>query len=525
MYDQSRIIKLTKVYKSILLYPFVFFIALTCLKECFVGFKQLFLDFVYNNPLYVCGSFDGSGSYGGFLAVCVSLLVAYSIYYRSLNSKSMLSTMLYRLVIIVICAALIMISSTLCRTAILALCCGLSFLVIQTDQLKTKAKYIIKKHWVLIIIGCCILVSGVYLIKKPSADGRFFMNKINIYSICTNGWKGSGIGSFGGSYGNAQARYFKNQIEKEGSSDWDWRVISEHDRISADCPNDSFNDYLFIGVERGPLVMFILLFIVFFATVISFRRKTLWGCGLTTFAVFATFYYPLRLHQFQLLFIALTLLCVMDIKLCNCDLRDYTIDLQTYKRKRWISMLMVLIVIGGLNIVIKPNNSHMEKPIGLWEKAKPWYNSEYYDYYVTECETLMTFFDDNPQFLFEYGHSLNKIGKYEKSDSILMIGTRISSDPMFWNVMGNNSLAQGKYREAEERYKHAFYMVPNRLYPLVLLAKLYYTEGDTARFLEMTDVVENFVPKVESIRTENLRAEIRELKKSYLSENEEKNED
>lgn len=86
---------------------------------------------------------------------------------------------------------------------------------------------------------------------------------------------------------------------------------------------------------------------------------------------------------------------------------------------------------------------------------------------------------------------------------------------MFWNVMGNNSLMQGKYREAEYRYKHAFYMVPNRLYPLYLMAKLYYTEGDTVRFLSMADKIESFVPKVESLQTERLRLEIRELKSEY----------
>ena len=81
--------------------------------------------------------------------------------------------------------------------------------------------------------------------------------------------------------------------------------------------------------------------------------------------------------------------------------------------------------------------------------------------------------------------------------------------------MGNNSLAQGKYREAEYRYKHAFQMVPNRLYPLYLLARLYHTEGDTARFLDMADRMESFVPKVESVQTERLRSEIRELKSDY----------
>ena len=55
-------------------------------------------------------------------------------------------------------------------------------------------------------------------------------------------------------------------------------------------------------------------------------------------------------------------------------------------------------------------------------------------------------------------------------------------------------------------------VVPNRLYPLFLLAKLYYIEGDTARFLDMTDRVESFIPKVESVNTERLREEIVKLK-------------
>ena len=82
---------------------------------------------------------------------------------------------------------------------------------------------------------------------------------------------------------------------------------------------------------------------------------------------------------------------------------------------------------------------------------------------------------------------------------------------MFWNVMGNNSLALGHYREAEERYKHAFYMVPNRLYPLTLIVKLYYVEGDTVNFIDMYENALSFVPKVESPNTERLRKEITDL--------------
>jgi tetratricopeptide (TPR) repeat protein len=147
------------------------------------------------------------------------------------------------------------------------------------------------------------------------------------------------------------------------------------------------------------------------------------------------------------------------------------------------------------------------------------YDAEDYIHVSDLCDSYMQKLGKDPNFLYMYGYSLRKINQIEKSDSVLSLGTNYSSNPMFWNVMGNNSLTQGRYREAEERYKHAFYMVPNRLYPLYLLAKLYYTEGDTVRFLQMAEMVEEFIPKVESVNTESLRTEIRELKSTLIMTN------
>ena len=139
------------------------------------------------------------------------------------------------------------------------------------------------------------------------------------------------------------------------------------------------------------------------------------------------------------------------------------------------------------------------------------------DYYktISICESLGDIIKSDYSALFEYGLALNKVGYYMESDSILKMGTERSSDPMFWDIMGNNSLALGDYREAERCYKHAFYMLPNRLYPLYLLAKLYHEEGDTTQFLKMADNIDLFVSKVESKNTDRLRNEIRELKDNY----------
>ena len=79
---------------------------------------------------------------------------------------------------------------------------------------------------------------------------------------------------------------------------------------------------------------------------------------------------------------------------------------------------------------------------------------------------------------------------------------------MFWNIMGNNAIAHGNYERAKECYTKAFCMIPNRLYPLSLLAKLYHENGDTTLFLHLSNAINSFVPKVESELTKELREEI-----------------
>ena len=175
-------------------------------------------------------------------------------------------------------------------------------------------------------------------------------------------------------------------------------------------------------------------------------------------------------------------------------------------------MIMILMVLSVSIVLRMPPIKLYKQAVLSWKKTERWHMMEYYEYVVEDAESLLPLLSNDRHFLFAYGQSLNKIGQYEKSDSILKLGIEISSDPMFWNVMGNNSLALGRYREAEECYKHAFYMVPNRLYPLYLLAKLYHEEGDSAKFMDMADKVDTLIPKVESKNTKRLRDEINEIK-------------
>lgn len=495
------------------------FISFLCVKESFLGVTQLFGHRSSNHYLYaLTGSFKNPGPYGGFLAICISLLTAYHVKYNNQTQKH-ISKLLYWGASTIAIVALIILPSTQSRSAILALGCGMILLASGTERIRVKIKPFLKRYGLWITLGLAIIGTGAYLFKKPSADGRLFMDKICIKAMCENGWKGAGIGHLGGAYGKAQASYFKKQIEEKGKDDLDWRAINEHDRITADCPDNAFNEYLFIGVEAGPIVMLLFIGIIVSAIIISFKRGTIWCYGMTTFAVFAMFSYPLHVKQFQILFPILLAACVSD-RQQNAEDQSGNKEESFFKNKYnlagIVTMVAILMTLSTIIILKLPKVRLYKQAETAWKKAERWHKMEYYEYVVEDCDTLLPHMKHDYHFLFAYGQSLNKTGNYEKSDSILKMGTEISSDPMFWNVMGNNSLALGKYSEAEDRYKHAFYMVPNRLYPLYLLAKIYHHEGDTAKFMYMADKIASFPPKVESINTEQLRDEIKEIRIDYL---------
>ncbi len=493
------------------------FISFLCVKESVLGVTQLFGHRSSNHYLYaLTGSFKNPGPYGGFLAICISLLSAF--YLKTKDSPGNLIYIFFHWVsLIAAFIAFIILPSTQSRSAILALVCSIILLAFGTKSIKNKIKSIIKKHGLLLLLGVTILVVGAYLFKKPSADGRLFMDKICIKAICENGWRGAGLGHFGGAYGTAQANYFKKQIDEKGKDDLDWRVINEHDRITADCPDNAYNEYLFIGVEAGPIAMLLFIGIIISAIIISFKRGTIWCYGMTAFAVFALFSYPLHVKQFQIIFPIILAACVSD-RQQNAEDQSGDKEESFFKNKYnlagIITMVVFLLSLSTFIIVKLPEVRLYKQSEAAWKKAERWHKMEYYEYAVEDCDTLFPYMKHDYRFLFAYGQSLNKTGNYEKSDSILKLGTEISSDPMFWNVMGNNSLAKGNYREAEERYKQAFYMVPNRIYPLFLLTKLFDEENDSVRFTEMAEKVQSFSSKIKSVNTIRLCDEILLLKQS-----------
>jgi tetratricopeptide (TPR) repeat protein len=115
---------------------------------------------------------------------------------------------------------------------------------------------------------------------------------------------------------------------------------------------------------------------------------------------------------------------------------------------------------------------------------------------------------DELKFLFEYAQSLSKSEQYNKSNEILRRAMQISCDPMLYNLMGRNCQALKEYAQAEQCFKKAINLVPNRLYPHYLLAKLYHETGQKDKAATETNIVLTKPPKVESMAVQEMKEEL-----------------
>lgn len=186
----------------------------------------------------------------------------------------------------------------------------------------------------------------------------------------------------------------------------------------AGCPEYAFNEYLKIGVEYGIPSMLGAIVCLILVIALLMKFSSPFAYGLIAFCVFAFFSYPLE-----------------------------AIHIKSKAEKEWESIRYLV-------------------------------SMELYEDAVEELVPLYNDLKDNYRYMYDYGYALHKCQHYQESTEILKQGAAISSDPMFYNIIGRNQEAMGLYEEAEKAYLHAHYMVPQRLYPLTLLMRMHIRLGN-----------------------------------------------
>lgn len=459
-------------------------------RESVLGLSQVFGHTPSGHAVFgMTGSFSNPGPYGGFIALTMSMAAGFLMRYRSVwhytgqavlylrfpcdSSKTRCRKILRWILMRMFPACVAVISlvlGILVLPASMSRAGWLSFAVAAAVCLGRETR-VIQSLWhrkglaVSAAVAAVILCAGAFLMKKDSASGRIHIWNMEVRAIAASPWTGTGPGTSLGAYGKAQEEYFEKDRPES--------VIKV-----AGCPEYAFNEYLKAGMEAGLPGMALCIAAVLSATVTLVGLRNPFAYGLLAVAVFAFFSYPLSVMP---LAVSATILLAAG----------------SLKGKRWekkgrgagvftaVTAAAVALALVCGSVSLWDSSQSRREATKIWEASRYWSGMELYDETVEALAPLYPLMRWNYRYLYDYGYALYKEGRYGESLAVLKVGASISSDPMFHNIMGRALQATGDIAGAEREYLTAHYMVPCRLYPLVLLMDMYIETGRVAEAEEI----------------------------------------
>ncbi len=473
-------------------------IMITGLVEAIWGLRQLYGFIPSQHSLFsLTGSFFNPGPYAGYLAVVFPVSLYFAI--NAENKQHKIQVQKFTLYLLrglgtVTCLAIVLVlPATMSRASWIAAIAGsmavVYFSFYQRPVFKSFYRQNKKKICILTVslsILITIAFTGMYLLKKDSADGRSLIWKISLQTVMKHPF-GVGLGHFSGAYGEAQANYFASGKGTE---------TEEH---VAGGPEYGFNEYLQICVESGILSLVLFVGMVVWAVRSSIMNKRYAiTASMLSLLSFACFSYPFNVLPFLIIFVFLMAAV------------NGTSQSKTEKRS-------VSIVITSLCLLLSCICLYKEYPV--YQAYKKWNKEKMYTFDVglfkdasVEYGKIYPLLNDQIQFLFEYAQSLSKSEQYMESNAVLKEAVKISCDPMLYNIMGKNYQALKEHNRAEECFRKASYIVPKRIYPFYLLTRLYHEMGQQDKVDEMAGIVQTKEPKVHTKAVEEMREEVEKLK-------------
>jgi len=471
---------------------FLFVGMLTGLVEAVWGMQQLHGYAYSNHSLFrLTGSFFNLGPYCGYLAAVLPVCLWAALKFQ----KGM-----HYFAWICVGAILIVLPAGMSRSAWMAavVACGWVYWTERIGWEKAKAAYKRYKNAtipfiaiVAILAGCAI--AGVYGMKRDSADGRLLMWKVTGKAIAGQPLAGTGLGGFPAAYAEAQGEYFATG------------TATGQEKQVAGCPEYAFNEYLQIGLEQG--IGGLIVFVLWLGSIgyygIRNRQHGAVG-GVLALAVFAVSSYPLQLPSFWMILVFLGAICVTKD---GTQARSSALPVSSAYPITIISLLSLASV---CLFILQKGQYEVYK---RWGRMQMVYNNKAYESVSEDYKDLHDKLKHKPEFLFEEAQCLSKTGRYAEAIRVLERAKRLSGDPMIRYMIAKNRQATGDYREAERELLHAIGILPERLYPYYLLAKLYaepaFYQAD--KFRAAAGAVLTKEPKVESSAIREMRTEIKKI--------------
>ena len=345
-----------------------------------------------------------------------------------------------------------------------------------------------KAHRRMVLWGMGVAVcAGVaaYFLKQGSADGRLLMTIVARRAWAGEWLCGHGLGGYAQAYGAAQEAFF---AARPGSP------LS----VVAGSPEYAFNGVLGVGVEQGVLGVVPALVLGLWSLAVLCRRGEVSAYGWLVLLVSSLFSYPFALWPFLSLAVAWVALAV--------SLEAGAAEVRWWKRMA----VWPVVAVGGWCVWnLSDDTARRVEAYEEFRRVRGIQDVAFLEDYRKKYEDLKAY----PDFLFTFGTALREAGRYNESNAMLRQGTRVSCDPVFYTLMGNNYRDLGAVAEAESAYRKAFGMLPGRMYPLYRLMKLYEAEGQMRKAEEMARQIIAFRPKVDSPAVREMKNEAKKLTK------------
>ncbi len=416
----------TLEYYSVSLTIIAFFLAL-------YGIAQYLSPLQQGKHFKVIGNFNNPAGFASMLAMSVPF-----VFYITLTDKRWMKYVAW-IVYMVICAAVVLSAS---RVGIIAIVVVSFFYVLM--KFETLLQVAIWKKVIFLLLVSAIL-SGLYFVKKDSADGRILIWKCTLEMIREKPLFGHGYKNFEAKYMLYQARYFEQNPESEFA-------------LLADNIKHPFNEFLFLIAEFG-IVSFLLL-VVFVITLIRMylqnRNEKSFISVLVIIAVLilSCFSYPFQ-YPVTWLIVGFSV-SVLSYK-----------NNEQYHTRRVIDFLVLSSSIVLFMFAVK----------------EIYYENRWYDIVkqsrlmrrqdvISEYECLYPFMNKNAYFMYNYA-SILSYNNIEKSTEMVTACEKILNDYDVQMLKADNYKKQHDFYKAEDCYLLASQMCPNRFIPLFGLVSIY----------------------------------------------------
>lgn len=477
-------------------YPFLKFyflivLMLTGLVEAIWGMQQLHGYSYSNHSLFrLTGSFFNPGPFSGYLAVILPVGLWAALRFKKLT---------HYWGWLCVGAILIVLPAGMSRSAWMAgvVACGWVYWTERIGWEKTKAicrryrKVAVPFFIIAAIVGGCA-VAGMYGMKRNSADGRMLMWKVTGKAIAAHPVTGTGLGGFPAAYAEAQAEYFGTGM------------ATDKEKLVAGCPEYAFNEYLQIGLEQGigGWIVFMLWLVSMGYYGIRNGENGAVG-GIMALAVFAVSSYPLQLPSFWVVLVFLGAIGVTKQ------------GMPVTKRSSVLSVchMTAISLLSLASVTLFALQKEQYEVYKQWSRMQMLYNNKAYESVAEDYKELHDKLKHKPDFLFEEAQCLNKTGQYAEAIQQLERAKLLSGDPMIRYMIAKNRQLLGDYREAESKLLQAIEILPERLYPYYLLAKLYAEPGfyQPDKLQAAAEAVLTKEPKVKSTAIREMREEIKKI--------------